>query len=129
MQDRPNLAELLESVRDFLQEEIAPTLSDQRARFRTLVSINALSILGRELELETQLVHEEAAALLELLGESGDIPDDPDALQAHVRERNGELSARIRAGDVPDGTLEHLLEVGAGKLRVASPGYLERYQS
>ncbi|MDP9347510.1 MAG: DUF6285 domain-containing protein [Actinomycetota bacterium] len=129
MQDRPNFAELLESVRDFLQEEVSPTLTDHRTRFRTLVSINALTILGRELEQETRLVYEEAAALLELLGESRDVSDDLEALHARVHELNARLSARVRAGDVPDGALEHLLEVGAGKLRVASPAYLKRYET
>jgi hypothetical protein len=127
MQDRPDFAELLESVRDFLADEIAPTLTDHRLRFRTLVSINALGILGRELELEPRLAHEQAAGLLELLGESGPVPDDPEALRARVDELDAELAARIRAGEAPDGTLEHLLRVGAGKLEVASPAYLERY--
>jgi hypothetical protein len=128
MQDRPNFAELLDSVRDFLQEEILPTLDDHRTRFRTLVSINALTILGRELELETALVHEEAHSLGELLGHPEHEPDDLDALRAHVLALNEELVRRIRAGDAPAGTLQHLLKVGAGKLRVASPRYLERYE-
>lgn len=128
MQDRPSYAELLESVRDFLQDEILSTLTDHRVRFRTLVSINALTILGRELELESCLAHQEAAALQRLLGASAAVPDDLDGLRAYVRERNGELAARIRAGDPPAGTLEHLLAVGAGKLQIASPKYLERYR-
>ena len=129
MQDRPDFAELLDSVREFVEDEILPTLTDHRTRFRTLVSINALTILGRELQLETGLIHEEAAALQRLLGEEGEVPDDLEALHARVRELNGELAARIRAGDVPAGTLEHLLAVGAGKLEVASPKYLERYRA
>jgi hypothetical protein len=128
MQDRPDFAELLESVRDFLADEIAPTLTDHRLRFRTLVSINARGILGRELEREPRLAHEQAVALLELLGEDGPVPDDPEALRARVHELDAELAARIRAGEAPDGTLEHLLRVGAGKLAVASPAYLERYE-
>jgi hypothetical protein len=128
MQDRPDFAELLESVRDFLADEIAPTLTDHRLRFRALVSINALGILGRELELEPRLMHEQATGLLELLGEAGPMPGDPAALRARVLELDAELAARIRAGAAPDGTLEHLLRVGAGKLAVASPAYRERYE-
>jgi Domain of unknown function (DUF6285) len=48
--DRPTPAELAEAVREFLESEILPTLSDHRLRFRTLVAINGLGILQRELE-------------------------------------------------------------------------------
>ena len=37
------------------------------------------------------------------------------------------LAQQIRAGDAPEGTLALLKENVAAKLRVASPGYLERY--
>ena len=127
MQDRPTFAELLDAVCEFLQDEVAPTLADRRARFRALVAINALGILGRELEQELRLVRAEGAALARLLGSAAGLPGDADALRARVHELNAELARRIRRGDVPDGTLEHLLRVGADKLRVASPGYLERY--
>jgi hypothetical protein len=50
MQDRPTPAELAEATREFLEREILPTLTDHRLRFRTLVAINGLGILQRELE-------------------------------------------------------------------------------
>ena len=37
------------------------------------------------------------------------------------------LSARIRAGDVPPGTLALLKRDVAARLRIASPRYLDRY--
>ena len=46
--DRPTAAELATAVREFLETEILPTLADHRLRFRTLVAMNALSIVGRE---------------------------------------------------------------------------------
>lgn len=46
--DRPTAAELATAVREFLEAEILPTLDDQRLRFRTLVAMNALSIVERE---------------------------------------------------------------------------------
>jgi hypothetical protein len=46
--DRPRAAELATAVREFLEEEILPVLTDQRLRFRTLVAMNALSIVERE---------------------------------------------------------------------------------
>jgi broad specificity phosphatase PhoE len=47
--DRPTPQELAEAVREFLQEEILPTLDDHRLKFRTLVAINGLGIAEREL--------------------------------------------------------------------------------
>jgi hypothetical protein len=46
--DRPTAAELAAAVREFLEAEILPTLDDHRLRFRTLVAMNALSIVERE---------------------------------------------------------------------------------
>ncbi len=101
MSDRPTAPELVEAVREFLEHEILPTLTDHRLRFRTLVALNALRIAGRELVSEEQGLDE----------------DD-------VRE----LARRIRAGDVPEGVLPLLKEHVAAKLRIASPRYLDRYR-
>lgn len=46
--DRPSAAELATAVREFLETEVLPTLDDHRLRFRTLVAMNALSIVARE---------------------------------------------------------------------------------
>ncbi|MSO58592.1 MAG: phosphotransferase family protein [Thermoleophilia bacterium] len=46
--DRPSAGELAEAVRGFLEQELLPTLADQRLRFRTLVAMNALRIVERE---------------------------------------------------------------------------------
>ena len=48
--DRPTPAELAEAVREFLEREILPALDDHRLRFRTIVAINGLGILQRQLE-------------------------------------------------------------------------------
>jgi hypothetical protein len=99
--DRPTAPELVEAAREFLEREILPALADPRLRFRTLVAVNALGIAQRELEstLQDEL--------------------SPGEL--------GVLARRIRAGDVPEGTLELLKRHVAAKLRIASPRYLERY--
>jgi hypothetical protein len=98
--DRPTPEELVEAVREFLEQEILPGLDDQRLRFRTLVAMNALGIAARELSTE----------------EAG-------PTEAEWRA----LAQQIRAGEVPDGTLAALKEQVAAKLRIASPRYLERY--
>jgi len=45
---RPSAGELATAVREFLATEILPALDDPRLRFRTLVAMNALSIVERE---------------------------------------------------------------------------------
>ena len=102
MRDRPTAAELAGAVREFVERELLPEIEDARLRFRTLVAINGLGIVERELEsaAEDVLTHEQAA----------------------------ELAARIRRGDVPDGTLALLKRDVEAKLRIASPRYLDRYR-
>jgi hypothetical protein len=100
MSERPTAAELAEAILEFLGGEILPTLTDPRLRFRTLVAMNALSIVYRELER---------------------LPPEDDAEQR-------ELAARIRAGDVRDGDLARVTADVAGRLRIASPRYLDSYR-
>ena len=101
MGDRPDAAELLEAVWEFLSSEVLPTLDDHRLKFRTLVAMNALGIARRELE-----------------------ADDPGLSQEELRE----LARKIRAGDVPADTYALLKEHVAAKLRISNPQYLERYE-
>lgn len=99
MSERPNAQELTEAIVEFLGGEILPLLTDHRLRFRTLVAMNALGI-----------VHRELAAL----------PPEDDA-------EKRELAHRIRAGDVEPGTLARVQADVEQRLRIASPRYLERY--
>ncbi len=98
--DRPTAAELVEAVHEFLADEVLPSATDHRLKFRTLVAMNALAIARRELE--------SAAS-------SGD-------------EDVAELAVRIRAGDVPENVLPRLKAHVEAKLRVSNPSYLERYR-
>jgi multidrug resistance efflux pump len=96
--ERPTADELAEAIEEFLSGEVLPTLDDHRARFRMLVALNALGIVRREL---------------------AKLPPEDDAEQR-------ELAARIRAGDVPTGTLARVKADVEARLRIDSPGYLER---
>ena len=98
MSERPTAEELAEAIEEFLSGEILPTLADHRLRFRLLVALNALGIVRREL---------------------AKLPREDDAEQR-------ELAARIRAGDVPAGTLTRVKADVEQRLRIASPRYLER---
>jgi hypothetical protein len=102
VRDRPTASELVEATREFLEQEVLPTLADRRLRFRALVAINALGIAQRELD-----------------------SAEPDVLSAEQAEA---LAGRIRGGDVPDGARALLEREVAAKLRIASPRYLDRYR-
>jgi signal transduction protein with GAF and PtsI domain len=97
--ERPSAEELAEAIEEFLAGEILPTVADARLRFRTLVALNALGIVRREL---------------------AKLPSEDDA---ELRE----LAARIRAGDVPPGALARVKSDVEERLRIASPAYLDRY--
>ena len=99
MTDRPTAAELIEAVFEFLAEEVLPSASDHRAKFRTLVAMNALGIARRELASDQQFPS-----------------------QDELRE----LARRIRAGEPAD--LAELKEHVAAKLRISNPAYLEKYE-
>ena len=98
MSERPTAEELAEAIEEFLSGEILPTLADHRLRFRLLVALNALGIVRREL---------------------AKLPLEDDA-------ERWELAVRIRAGDVPAGTLARVKADVEKRLRIASPRYLER---
>ena len=101
MSERRTAEELAEAIEEFLAGEILPTLDDPRLRFRTLVALNALGIVGREL---------------------AKLPPEDDAEQR-------ELAARIRAGAVPAGTLARVKADVEERLRIASPHYVERHDT
>ena len=100
MTERPTAQELTEAIQEFLGGEILPTLTDQRLRFRMLVAMNALGIVYREL---------------------GALPVEDDSEQR-------ELVRAIRAGEVLPGTVERVKADVEARLRIASPGFLEKYR-
>jgi hypothetical protein len=99
MSDRPTASELVEAVFEFLAEEVLPNAKDHRAKFRTLVAMNALGIARRELESDEQF-------------------PSPDELR--------ELAQRIRTGEPADAA--ELKAHVAAKLRISNPSYLEKYE-
>jgi Domain of unknown function (DUF6285) len=100
--DRPNAAELIEAVFEFLASEVLPRADDQRLRFRTLVAMNALGIARRELDASDTV----------LLAD----------------ERLAELAASIRADGPDPALLDELKAHVAEKLRISNPAYLEKYE-
>jgi len=113
--DRPDTAELVTAVREFLADKVAPNVDGQLA-FHARVAANALAIVERELALGGDMDAAERARLAALLGHDGDL----DSL-------NRELVARIRTGALDDRRaelLDHLRRTCADKLALANPRYL-----
>jgi hypothetical protein len=97
--DRPTAVELVEAVAEFLADEVLPNAPDHRAKFRTLVAMNALGMARRELDSDEEFPPTE-----------------------ELRER----ARRIRAGEPAD--LSDLKAHVAAKLRISNPAYLAKYE-
>jgi Domain of unknown function (DUF6285) len=128
MQDRPTTNELSDAVKEFLEQEILPTISDARLKFRLLVAMNALNMISREVNLEESHSQTEFSSLKNLLGQDLPNPDSFSSLKAVTLELNAELASRIRSGNVPTNVFAHLEAVTRAKLTVTNPAYLRRYE-
>lgn len=116
-QDRPTAAELIDAVREFIEKDVAPELSGQKA-FHARVAANALTLAMRELRDGPATDAAARDRLRNLLGEEGDL-----------ETLNRRLAERIRAGEMDDradATLDHLLKTAEDKLRIANPRHLPR---
>ncbi len=115
MQDRPTAVELLEAIREFLEQDVMPAV-DGRVQFHTRVAVNALGMLERELRLGPELAAAERARLGALLGHDADL----DTLTA-------ELASRIRDGsldDRGDDVVAAVRDSVRAKLLVSNPDYV-----
>jgi Domain of unknown function (DUF6285) len=115
MQDRPTAVELLEAIREFLEEDVMPAV-EGRVRFHSRVAVNALGMLERELRLGPDLDAAERARLGALLGHDADL----DTLTT-------ELADRIRDGsldDRRDDVVATVRESVRAKLLVSNPNYV-----
>ena len=107
--DRPTAAELVESVREWLERDVIPAV-EGRLQFHARVAVNSLDIVVREMSLGVDQERSHAARLA-ALGH----PDD------------ASLSAAIRNGDHDDdlaGLLAALRPSVEDKVRVANPRHL-----
>ncbi|MBM3491659.1 MAG: hypothetical protein FJX68_14690 [Alphaproteobacteria bacterium] len=112
--DRPDAVELVEAVREFLLNEVAPQVHGQLS-FHVRVAANALAIAAREWRDGPALRGAARERLARLLNQAGEY----EAL-------NRELCRRILAGQPPPdraGLLAHMRQTAADKLRLANPRY------
>ena len=115
MQDRPDAAELLEAVAEYLFAELRPEVPKEQ-RFRVLVAANVCAVVARELRAGEAPDRADLELFGELLGEK---VTDP-------REGAAELAKRLRSGELDDRLDElapRLEEHVRRKLDVARPGY------
>ena len=115
-QDRPNAAELLEAVREFVEHDAQPGL-EGRAAFHARVAVNALGIVERELVLGPAIDAPVAARLTALLGQEGS-----------PRELAAALAAGIRDGALDqerDEVVDAVIALVRAKLAIANPRYAE----
>ena len=115
MQDRPTAVELLEAIREFLEQDVMPAV-EGRVQFHSRVAINALGMLERELRLGPELDDAERDRLGALLGHDTDLAT-----------LTTELADRIRDGsldDRRDDVVAALRESVRAKLVVSNPNYV-----
>jgi len=113
--DRPNAAELIEAVREFLDGDIAPGL-DGRNAFQMRVALNMLAVVERTLHGGGAMDAAEQARLQALLAADGDLDD-----------LNRKLAAMIGAGNLDDRSdevLDHLRQTATDKLKLVNPRYI-----
>ena len=117
MPNRPTADELLEAVRDFIEQRALPDLRGRNA-FHARVAVNAIDIVRREIEGGGTAVAKERARLLGLLGANG----------AHLstEQLSRELCHRIRAGEIglaTAGLAQHLWQTTLERLAIDQPKY------
>ena len=128
MQDRPTAVELLNAVREFLEQDVMPGL-EGRKRFHALVSANVLAIVAREIAGEETMLVAEWERLRDLLGTDDAPPARLGDLRTAVDALTRRLCDRIRAGDADagpfgDAVRAHVRATVVDKLRIANPKYL-----
>lgn len=108
--DRPTSAELIESVKEWLERDVLPSVSG-RLSFHTRVAMNSLDIVLRELDSQ----QDDAATHDQVLADLGVASD----IELSQQIRNGLHDEQLLS------LLEKLAPVIENKVRVANPKYLE----
>jgi Domain of unknown function (DUF6285) len=114
MQDKPEPAEILSAVANFLRNEVMPEAKGHLA-FKARVAVNAIDLVRRQIELAQPLEQAEAHRLAVLLGH-----------EAGLAEGNHELARRIAEGAIDletPGLFDHLRLTTLAKLAVDQPRY------
>ncbi len=115
--DRPDAAELIEAVSEFLTTDVAPIL-EGRTAFQLRIALNLLATVQRTLSDGAAMDAEEQSRICDLLRTDG-----------NLEELNARLADMIKAGEL-DGrsveVLDHLRQTVKDKLRLANPRYMKQ---
>ena len=116
MHDQPSVAELVQAVKNFIDETAGPNLTGHAA-FHARVASNALATVLRDLEMRPKNEAAEAKRLIALLNASGD--EDLASLNARLSEeiRSGALTAET------PGLLAHLKATTMAQVEIDQPRY------
>lgn len=126
MQYEPTAPEILEAIAELLRDEVQPLIADEVVQFRLRVALNALGIVSREFEQRELLMKRERQQLLTLLALQSDSDPGEAPLENTVAEFNQQLLERVRAGEAPEGTFDHLVQAELAQVSVANPKFLKR---
>ncbi|MEO1660488.1 MAG: DUF6285 domain-containing protein [Pseudomonadota bacterium] len=116
MHDHPSVPELVQAVKNFIDETAAPNLTGHAA-FHARVASNALATVLRDLEERPAAEMAERQRLMDLLGPSEELS---------TGALNRALSDRIRVGEMTAGTpglLAHLKATTMAQVEIDQPRY------
>ena len=100
--DRPNAAELVEAVREFLEDHVAPNVEGQLA-FHARVAINALAIVERTMgqgdamdDAELEFPYDRLTRFKDMEG-AGRVVANPKSLRKRYLTRIREFTGRLKS--------------------------------
>ncbi|MCB1320271.1 MAG: hypothetical protein KDK34_08460 [Leptospiraceae bacterium] len=135
MQDKPEAADLMDAIQEFLMKEILPFVKERDdLSFKTLVSWNMLGVMAREFRTGEHFINAEFERLHALLNLN---PDDPQLTTPDTyiekmelcRQLNHKLAEQIRNGHfegdlTPDHPIwQHVRETLRETLSVSNPRF------
>lgn len=125
MQDRPDAAEILAALADFVEQELIPNL-DGPLGYRSRVAGNLARILQREIKQGSNMLLRERERLCRLL-DLGAEDLLPGPLAEQVEDLNQQLVSELERVDVSqrflDETWAVLMANTRDKLEIVRPGY------
>ena len=116
MHDQPSVSELVQAVKNFIDETAAPNLKGHAA-FHARVASNALATVLRDLDSRPQHEADEEERLRSLL----DAPEDAD-----LESLNRMLSEKIQSGEfdlLTPGLFAHLKATTIAQVEIDQPRY------
>jgi hypothetical protein len=131
MYDRPDIDQLLEAVRGYLQRDVVPAMqADRKQYYQALVAINVLGIIQREMQMNAEHLKAEWSRLNFVQNLSAPFPADLAEARAALAERNRKLCEEISAGRYDyspqrSALFEHLKVTTRAQLEVANPKFLQ----